>query len=508
MNVCFARRINRVVVVLLVLGCACLVGAGAEDEAAIKTPQKATIQFSNGRMIRGTLLSVNDKEVRLQLDREGTAPAKYKIDSIKAIQTSDGIWTYNKDKKRFESGKRPAATGTLIEDTGGVIAEGVGADAQEALKDAFRTAIRQVVGTLVDGETLVKDDKVISDKVLTYNDGIITKYDKISEKTADGLVRIKIKAVVERRNLVARLKEFKVTIKEIEGKDVAATVLTRQEARANATELLRKELNELPKVLIADARKVNASDYDEDSKTLRVDVFVKVDQEKYKAFLRRLLPLLGKINLVSGVAFVECKPYEGGKAQKIRRGKYANLPVLDGFRNTSAKGFANHELPPDQKGWFLWVMTNIDPLAVHTRWDVFLVDSNLRQSLDGLNVQASVQVSLVDAEGKTVAEEEVPLTDDKHHWLLTSSSSTDANICLAPLALYVPQGGYLDYKPLEMYRRRIDITVAELDKVKDIKCVVSLRPAKENGLAGEVMFAPPKTDSRKGKGPGSRKEKR
>src|SRR6516164_7487637 len=53
-----------------------------------------------------------------------------------------------------------------------VIAEGVGTTADDALRDAFRAAVRQTVGTMVDAETLVKNDTVISDKVLTYSDGI------------------------------------------------------------------------------------------------------------------------------------------------------------------------------------------------------------------------------------------------------------------------------------------------------------------------------------------------
>lgn len=495
------RKFGRPVVVLLMLGCA-VAGMGAE-EAAIKTPQKASLQFNNGQVVRGTLLSINDKEIRFQLAREGTAPGKYKLGSVKAIQTSEGIWVYNKGTNRFDKqdgspdkpSKRPAAAGNVIAESEGVLAEGVGADAEEALKDAFRTAIRQVVGTLVDSETLVKDEKVISDKVLTYNDGVITRYDKVSETNEGGIVRIKIQAVVERRNLVARLRAFKVSVKEIQGKDVAAEVMTRQEARSRATELLQKELNELPKVLVADARKVNARDYDEDTKSLRVDVFVKVDLEKYKAFLRRLLPLLDKVNLNRGALLVECKSYEGDKVTKYRSrtGKYAKeIPVLGGFRTSSAKGFVKQELPPDQKGWYLWVMTNIDAPALHTGWDVFLVDSNLRKSLEGLYVQPYVRVSLVDGDGQTVVEDEVPLLEDKHRWLLTSNPyANDVNLCLAPLALYVPRGDYLDYKPLEMYRQRISITVAELDRVKDIKCVIALRPVAGQKRKNEPMLAPP-----------------
>ena len=57
-----------------------------------------------------------------------------------------------------------------------VVAEGVGTTADEAIKDAFRNAVRQVVGAVVDAETLVKNDELIDDKVLTYSDGFIKGY--------------------------------------------------------------------------------------------------------------------------------------------------------------------------------------------------------------------------------------------------------------------------------------------------------------------------------------------
>ena len=68
---------------------------------------------------------------------------------------------------------------------------------KEALKDAFRQAVQQVVGVAVDAETQVKNDEVIADKVLTYSDGLITKYEEVSKTERKGLVRIKIKATVE-----------------------------------------------------------------------------------------------------------------------------------------------------------------------------------------------------------------------------------------------------------------------------------------------------------------------
>src|SRR5262245_48720625 len=41
-----------------------------------------------------------------------------------------------------------------------VVAEGLGRSSDEALKDAFRNSVRQVVGTLLDSETLIKNDGI------------------------------------------------------------------------------------------------------------------------------------------------------------------------------------------------------------------------------------------------------------------------------------------------------------------------------------------------------------
>ena len=65
-----------------------------------------------------------------------------------------------------------------------IVAEGAGTTADEALKDAFRNAVRQVVGAVLDAETLVKIDEIISDQVLTYSDGFVKTYEEIS-KTGD-----------------------------------------------------------------------------------------------------------------------------------------------------------------------------------------------------------------------------------------------------------------------------------------------------------------------------------
>src|SRR5258708_5040066 len=98
-----------------------------------------------------------------------------------------------------------------------VIAGGVGTSADEALKDAFLNAVRQVVGAVVDADTLLKNDEVVDDKVLTYSDGFIKKYDEIagSKTVTSGIYRIKIKAHIERRSVIAKLKAANISVKDV-----------------------------------------------------------------------------------------------------------------------------------------------------------------------------------------------------------------------------------------------------------------------------------------------------
>src|SRR5712692_9942416 len=72
------------------------------------------------------------------------------------------------------AGEEPAAYRT-------VVAEGVGQTAEDARKDAFRNAVRQAVGALIDAETLVQNDQVIKDEVLTYSNALVKSYKEVDK---------------------------------------------------------------------------------------------------------------------------------------------------------------------------------------------------------------------------------------------------------------------------------------------------------------------------------------
>ena len=151
-----------------------------------------------------------------------------------------------------------------------VFAEGVGTTQNEALRDAFRNAVQRVVGVFVDSETLVKNDAIISDKVLTFSDGAIKKYEELESSDNKGLFRVKIKAAVEGRKVAARLEAAHISIKVVDVKNVAesfskeiradldrlANEITEKEAKENAKKILENDVSGIGKLKLIEAKVV------------------------------------------------------------------------------------------------------------------------------------------------------------------------------------------------------------------------------------------------------------
>lgn len=112
-----------------------------------------------------------------------------------------------------------------------VIAKGIATDNDKACKAALMNAVEQAVGLVVDAETLIKNEKIVKDQILTYSDGYVEKYDKIKEgKREDGLYETQIKATVKKRQLIEKLKQSDINVKTVDGQSIFAEVYTKQSA--------------------------------------------------------------------------------------------------------------------------------------------------------------------------------------------------------------------------------------------------------------------------------------
>ena len=178
-----------------------------------------------------------------------------------------------------------------------VVAEGVGVDAKNALNDAFRNAVRQVVGAVIDAKTIVKDDEIIEDKILTFSAGFIKTYTKLSERQRDGLFRVKIEATVDRSNLIAKLKAANVTMKAVYGKGLFAEIVTKLDAEKGARALIEKTLEGFPLNCVQATvdGKPELVSKNSDKATVRITIKYQADRKAYSAFSKRLLSTLERL---------------------------------------------------------------------------------------------------------------------------------------------------------------------------------------------------------------------
>jgi hypothetical protein len=181
-----------------------------------------------------------------------------------------------------------------------VVVEGSGASEDEALKNAFRSAVSRVVGAVVSAETIVKDDAIIEEKILTFSDGFIEKYDELpgSKTVKSGVHRIKIKALVQRKNLVAKLKVENVVLSAVDGTSVFAEAVSKLHSERDAAALLEAAFEGFPESCIKGTvvGKPQTIDKTDDGATLVVTVVMEPDLIAYKAFQARLTEVLGKMS--------------------------------------------------------------------------------------------------------------------------------------------------------------------------------------------------------------------
>ena len=145
----------------------------------------------------------------------------------------------------------PAPRGIGIEN---VLAEGWGDNEEQALRDAFRNAIRQVLGAIVNAKTVVENDRLVLDRIVTFSDGFIEHYDILETSSKDGRVCRRIMASVRKRDLTMHLRAERDSA-SYDGRGLWPEAITKIEHRRSASELLKASLEDYPWICLDVAMK-------------------------------------------------------------------------------------------------------------------------------------------------------------------------------------------------------------------------------------------------------------
>ncbi len=324
--------------------------------------------------------------------------------------------TVKKNKKKGNDQKEKTAV---------VDAEGAGKTHDDALKDAFRHAVRQVVGAMVDAETVIKNDQVISDKVLTYSAGIVKKYEEVSKTKEKGLIRVKIKATVEQKEMVARLNAAKVTIKDVDGKGLFARAVTTINAIEEGRALLSEKLR------------------------------------KYRAHIVQAEPV-GKPQVKKAGKDETTIEYEVRLSARPKTYGSPSRPM-----SFSASEFLP-KVPEDYQG--LVICTQRTRLNDRLTWERFLVPK-----MDDISAAVQVHISLVDKEEKEISSNDIPFSlTDLPGWHEPPFMRT---LILAPYLIDSSDKGNERYSIAPDLVIKVISTVAtsDLKFIKGVQCKIEVK---------------------------------
>ena len=119
---------------------------------------------------------------------------------------------------------------------------GYGKSKSEALNNAFVNAISQYVGVVIDSKTIIKNNKLIERKILSFSDGYIENYNILSSKnTTTALWEVKIEAEVNKQAILTKVNKLKIKNQQVENSDlVYATLHSNIKTKFDAEDMLKK----------------------------------------------------------------------------------------------------------------------------------------------------------------------------------------------------------------------------------------------------------------------------
>jgi len=302
-------------------------------------------------------------------------------------------------------------------DTINVTATGIGKDKEAALKDALRAAVEQAVGVLVDAETVVVNDDLIRDKILTFSGGFVQTYKQLGEPRVrdDGLVYVRISAEVKRNELGAELRKTGVTKEPLDGESLIAERMTKIRSREDGIEMLKWMIEERLLNCIS-VSKAAEPRFDLNQNKVVLEIRTTLDYAKYSVFVKHFTDVLKKLGV----------QYEGSRAFTIERRNRTNRLVTAIDLVDSGTSRQVQFVPVQTRGGVRWESTDCMLYIGTSRWRVLASEGQksrvdfgvyelpreifdeIRNSLITLKEKLTI-IALLDDEDRTVAIGKTPV---------------------------------------------------------------------------------------------------
>ncbi len=375
-----------------------------------------------------------------------------------------------------------------------VIMTGIGTTEDKAKQQAYRSAIQSVIGSMVLSETIVENDTLMRDKILSHSDGYVVKATQVgaTRQLGDGLLEVTMRIIVKSEQLKAKLKAENITMAVIDGQSLFAQKSTQAEAKQDAAAIIKEKVKDLPANLLMAEANVQGStqkDMGGGSVQLTIPLKLSVDAAKYKNFVTDLKGTLKKLGFKEKNVSV--------KLRKNRTSYAAELNFDDLIYAHTGK------ISVDERGKYNLLAVADLINAQNARCASYMVPTDVVMAFQK-NGSVAVQVELLDASGAVVVTQEWLNTQDarkKEHerhdvapgvimgykHSILSALEDDGNHNLKSVACVFPTPLFSHYlrdanifQPGEFnFSMTFDLSDEELKSIASVKCTVVNTDRKE-----------------------------
>lgn len=123
--------------------------------------------------------------------------------------------------------------------------EGIGNTKEEAIKQGLKFAIEKCIGVLIQGEVLVKNNRIINDEIISFSRGYIESYEIISENNENGLYKVRLFIQVAKNKVFEKMNKLKII--NFDGEKESLNLILESEQIKNAIRITDAVCNETAK---------------------------------------------------------------------------------------------------------------------------------------------------------------------------------------------------------------------------------------------------------------------
>jgi hypothetical protein len=347
-----------------------------------------------------------------------------------------------------------------------VKATGVGATSGEAEKAALVNAVQQAVGLFLDSETLLQNEQIIYDKILSVSDGYVSKMEVLlpsRKRPSDGLFETTINATVEKAKLGSELRKQRLLISATDGQNAWAEAATRIKDAQDGVAMLEKHLPEIQiRLLSARLVAVNGTASGEAVRPeVRPDpstgmaicawnIEVSYDRE---AYYQQALPLLLKCFGALAERREDDFVLHCRLSPSVRTGSPSAI-VKSAFVDTPWRLYTAADRPPrvfiGRDQFKVALNVSADRSRQQLQFAMYTLSRGPYAAwLADLQVPLALRIALVDNDGKTIREDTVELaqtlrlpTSDEQHYNNYRRPTTGIRVDAVPVAMIAPSIGF------------------------------------------------------------------